>query len=190
MALIQTIACTDDLVTCVLDDASTFAVGEHVTVFNTGYRKLDGVHVLTSVVTATDTVQYEVRNQDDITTTDVTARGAVMSGQVAWIDSDDVEVFLGIATATANDTAFLEEVVDAANCFAYRRRYEAGYKDSPTAAPCPSAKMGTILYAAALYRERGSVDSFQSFDSMSMPQPSLSMGRVLQLLGVGRPQIG
>ena len=190
MANIQTIACTDDVVTVVLDDASTFAVGEHVTVFNTGYNKLDGLHVLTIVTVATDTVQYEINNQDDIVTTDVTSRGAVMSGQVAWIDADDVEVFLGIATATANDAAFLEEVVDAANSFAYRRRYEAGYKDSPIAVPSPSAKMGTVLYAASLYRERGSVDSFQSFDSMSMPQPSLTMGRVLQLLGVGRPQIG
>jgi len=188
MANILTIACTDDVVTLVLDDATNLVVGEHVTIFNTGYNKLDGVHTLLSVTLATDTVTYAVNNQDDIETTSVS--GAVLSAEVTWIDADDVEVFLGIATATANDTAFLEEVVSAANCFAYRRRYEAGYNDSPTASPCPSAKMGTILYAASLYRERGSVDSFQSYDAMSMPQPSLSMGRVLQLLGVGRPQIG
>jgi hypothetical protein len=189
MANILTIACTDNVVTLVLDDATGLVVGETVTIFNTGYKKLDGVHVLLSVNLGTDTVTYEVKgNQDDIVTTSVS--GAVLSAEVTWIDADDVEVFLGIATATANDTAFLAEVVSAANCFAFRRRYEAGYKDSPTASPCPSAKMGTVLYASSLYRERGSVDSFQSYDAMSMPQPSLSMGRVLQLLGVGRPQIG
>lgn len=190
MALIQTVASTSDVVTLVLDDATGLVIGEHVNIFNTGYSKLDGNHTLTSVNLGTNTVQYQVNNQDDILTTNVTARGAVLSESVAWIDADDVEVFLGIATATANDTAFLEEVVAAANTFAYRRRNNAGYTDSPTAAPTPSVKLGTVLYAASLYRERGSVDSFQSFDSMSMPQPSLTMGRILQLLGVGRPQIG
>jgi hypothetical protein len=45
------------------------------------------------------------------------------------------------------------------------------------------------MYAALLYRERGSADSFASFDSMgTFPVPS-ALGRILQLLGVGRPQV-
>lgn len=190
MAQILTIEATDDVVTLGLDDAANLVVGEHVTVYNTGYNKIDGGHILTAVNLGTDIVQYTVNNLDDIALTNISARGATLVEQVTWIDADDVQVFLGIAAATANDTAFLAEVVDAANSFAYRRRHEAGYHDSPLVAPGAAAKMGTVLYAASLYRERGSVDSFQSFDSMSMPQPSLTMGRILQLLGVGRPQIG
>jgi len=181
---ITAIACTDDVVTLTVASVTGLVVGETVHVYGTGYNKLDGHHQLTFV--ATGTVKYLVNNQDDIVTTSVTA---VLVEEPTWIDDDDVEVFLGIATATANDTAFLAECVSAANAFAFRRRNEAGYHDNPTVAPNGAAKMGTVLYAASLYRERGSVDSFQSFDAMSMPQPSLTMGRILQLLGVGRPQV-
>lgn len=107
-----------------------------------------------------------------------------------WIVAGDVTEFLGIAAATANDTAFITTCVNAANAFASRRRREAGYWDTLNVAPSADVKLGTTLYASSLYRERGSVDSFQSYDAMSMPQPTLSMGRVLQLLGCGRPQIG
>jgi hypothetical protein len=181
---ITNLECTDDVVTLTVASVTGLVVGETVFIIGSGYNKLDGHHQLTAV--GVTTVQYTVNNQDDITSTAVSA---VLVEQPTWIDADDVEVFLGIASATANDTAFLEEVVAAANVFAFRRRAEAGYNDNPTTAPNASAKMGTVLYAASLYRERGSVDSFQSYDAMSMPQPSLSMGRVLQLLGVGRPQV-
>lgn len=107
-----------------------------------------------------------------------------------WINVADVTEFLGIAAATANDTAFMGSCVDAANQFAFRRRRESGYFDALTPVPSADVKLGTVLYAGGLYRERGSVDSFQSYDSMSMPQPTLSLGRVLQLLGCGRPQVG
>ena len=181
---VTNLECTDDVVTLTVASVSGLVVGETVFIVGTGYNKLDGHHQLSAV--GVTTVEYAVNNQDDITSTAVSA---VLVEQPTWIDADDVEVFLGIASATANDTAFLEEVVAAANVFAFRRRDEAGYYDNPTTAPNASAKMGTVLYAASLYRERGSVDSFQSYDAMSMPQPTLSMGRVLQLLGVGRPQV-
>ena len=43
--------------------------------------------------------------------------------------------------------------------------------------------------SATLYRERGSADSFASFDSMSsIPVPS-TMGRIMALIGCGRPQV-
>jgi hypothetical protein len=45
------------------------------------------------------------------------------------------------------------------------------------------------MYAATLYRERGSADSFASFDAMSsIPIPS-TMGRIMALIGCGRPQV-
>jgi len=188
MANILTIACTDDVVTLTLDDATGLVVGETVTIFNTGYPKLDHVHTLTSVDLGTDTVQYLVNNQDDIETTSVS--GAVLSAIVTWADDDDVKVWLGISAATANDEAFIAYCVEAANCYGYRVRYEAGYKDSPTASPCPSAKLGVIMMAGSLYRERGSVDSFASFDQTGTAVPFGTMARIKQLLGVGRPQVG
>jgi hypothetical protein len=46
------------------------------------------------------------------------------------------------------------------------------------------------MYAATLYRERGSVDSFASFDSMAVgASPSATLGRIMQLLGCGRAQV-
>jgi hypothetical protein len=45
------------------------------------------------------------------------------------------------------------------------------------------------MYAASLYRERGAVDSFASFDSMGSPTPFGSMGQIMRLLGVNRSQV-
>jgi hypothetical protein len=107
-----------------------------------------------------------------------------------WITNANVEEWLGISVATANDTAFITKCVSAANAFAYRRRVESGYlEDSLSTSPGGDVTLGTIMYAALLYRERGSADSFASFDSMgTFPVPS-ALGRILQLLGVGRPQV-
>jgi hypothetical protein len=49
--------------------------------------------------------------------------------------------------------------------------------------------LGTTLYAAGLYRERGTTgDSYASFGDMSGP-PLMTLGRVNQLLGVKRSQV-
>lgn len=106
-----------------------------------------------------------------------------------WIVASDVTTWLGISAATANDTAFLAYCVSASNAYCYRKRVEAGYVDAQGTAPSGDVKLGTIMYAATLYRERGSVDSFASFDGMgSMPIPS-TLGRIMQLLGCGRAQV-
>jgi hypothetical protein len=107
-----------------------------------------------------------------------------------WITSDDVTEWLGISAATANDTAFIATCVSAANVFAYRRRVEAGYHDDADASPDGAVTLGTTMYAATLYRERGSADSFASFDQFGGGVPFGSLGRILQLLGVNRPQVG
>jgi len=95
-----------------------------------------------------------------------------------WITSADVQVFLGITSATANDTAFLAQAVNASNAWCFARRVQAGYHDSLTTVPSDAVKMGAILYAAGLYRERGSIDSFQSFEGMGTAGPVMTMGRV------------
>lgn len=106
-----------------------------------------------------------------------------------WISSSDVLSWLGISVATANDTTFVGSCTDAANAFAFRRRKEAGYFDSLTTVPSADVKLGTIMYAGALYRERGSVDSFASFNELGAPTPVGSMGQIMRLLGVNRAQV-
>ena len=108
---------------------------------------------------------------------------------VSWINAADVTSWLGIDVATANDTAFITVCVNASNNYIFRKRREAGYTDSQSVVPGADVKLGTIMYAATLYRERGSADSFASFDSMSsIPIPS-TMGRIMALIGCGRPQV-
>ena len=106
-----------------------------------------------------------------------------------WIASSDVLSWLGIAVATANDTLFVGACTDAANAFAFRRRKEAGYFDSLTTVPGADVKLGTTMLAGALYRERGSVDSFASFEAMNIPGSVGSMGQINRLLGVNRSQV-
>ena len=117
------------------------------------------------------------------------------TGQITWTQScswttvANVQEFLGIQSATANDTAFLTTCVAAANAWCFRRRVQAGYHDSLTTVPDGSVLLGTTLYAAGLYRERGTTgDSYASFQDMSGP-PLMTLGRVNQLLGVKRSQV-
>jgi hypothetical protein len=109
---------------------------------------------------------------------------------VSWIVAADVLSWLGIDVATANDTAFVTTCVNASNAYSFRKRREAGYVDQMNVAPSADVKLGTVMYAATLYRERGSVDSFASFDSMAIgASPSATLGRIMQLLGCGRAQV-
>jgi hypothetical protein len=55
--------------------------------------------------------------------------------------------------------------------------------------PDAAVKAGVVLMAASLYRERGSIDSFQSFQDMTVSAPVASMGRINQLLGIKRSQV-
>jgi hypothetical protein len=122
------------------------------------------------------------------------ARGAVngtltWTTTATWITDADVVAWLGIASATANDTAFITTAVNAANAYAYRRRREAGYYDSLSTVPSADVKLGTIMFAGSLYRERGSVDSFASFEQMGTPVAFGSNGQINRLLGVNRSQV-
>lgn len=106
-----------------------------------------------------------------------------------WTNTSLVTEFLGIASATANDTAFLTTCVSASNAWCYARRVQAGYKDSLTVSPSGAVTLGATLYAAGLYRERGTTgDSYASYGDMSGP-PLMTLGRVNQLLGVKRSQV-
>lgn len=183
---ITTASLTDNVASLTLTDATGLVLGQHVIVYNVG-QHFDGHQQLASVDLGTNVVTYHHGGQD---VAEFSPVGALLTTEVTWADTDDVNEFLGISSATANDTAFLESCTNAANTFCYRRRKEAGYVDNPTVVPDPACRLAVVIYGASLYRERGSVDGFQSFSDMTVAAtPSFTMGRVLQLLGCGRPQV-
>jgi hypothetical protein len=107
-----------------------------------------------------------------------------------WTTSALVLSWMGIDVATANDTAFVTKCVNAANAWCFRKRREAGYTDSASTVPSADVELGTTMYAATLYRERGtSGDSYGGFDGMgNLPMP-VTLHRIMQLLGCGRAQV-
>ena len=107
----------------------------------------------------------------------------------SWITAANIEDWIGIGTATAADTTFLTQCASAANQFCYRRRQEVGYADSLTTSPSGDVTLGTIMYGGALYRQRGAISDFASFDGMSAGSTNGLSPLVKQLLGVDRPQV-
>jgi len=108
-----------------------------------------------------------------------------------WVTTDaQVEDWLGIGTATAADQTFITQCRLAANEFAYRRRREAGYRnESLSTVPNPSVLLGTVAYAAFLYKQRGSVTDFASFDGLAAGGSMGLSPMIKQLLGVDRPAV-
>ena len=106
-----------------------------------------------------------------------------------WITATQIEDWLGIGTATAADTTFLTQCAAAVNQMAFRRRVEAGYYDSLTTSPSADVTLGAIMWGGALYRARGSVDVFASFNEMGTA-PTVGLSPMIkQLLGIDRPQV-
>lgn len=109
-----------------------------------------------------------------------------------WSNLAQLEKYLGLTfTSPSTDFDRATFAVNAANQFAYRRRQEAGYFDaSASVAPSSDVLLGTIMYAAALYREAGSIDQFASFDPLATGAPvGGSFGQILRLMGCNRPQV-
>ena len=106
-----------------------------------------------------------------------------------WISAAQILTWLGIATATVDDTTFVTQCASAANNFIYRRRQECGYFDSLTTSPGGDVTLGTIMYGGALYRQRGGISDFASFDGMSAGSTNGLSPIVKQLLGIDRPQV-
>jgi len=106
-----------------------------------------------------------------------------------WITAAQILTYLGIATATADDTTFVTQCASASNNFAYRRRQECGYFDSLTTSPGGDVTLATIMLGSAYYRQRGGISDFASFDGMSAGSTNGLSPIVKQLLGVDRPQV-
>lgn len=197
----------DDVVVVQTLTPTDIAVGQSVTVSGLGHG-MNGTHTIIAVpqflflglssegdfTFNTDVVipnQLAYQDAGDV----VQRSEAVPYGSLTWTvsptwtTSGNVTEFLGIAAATANDTAYIATCVNAANAWAFRKRVEAGYTDSPSTSPSNDVTLGTTLFAAALYRERGSIDSFQTFETMPPAGAQFSMGRINQLLGINRSQV-
>lgn len=107
-----------------------------------------------------------------------------------WITAANIEDYLGIPLTSVDDAAFLAQCAAAANAFAYRRRYEAGYlQDSLTTSPGGDVTLGTIMVGAAYFRQRGSYNTIASFDGLGAPPANGITPMVMQLLGINRPQV-
>ena len=107
-----------------------------------------------------------------------------------WVTSANVQLWLGLASLTADETTFLAQCVSAACQVAYRRRQEAGYFDALATSPSGDCTLGTIMLAGAYFRQRGSIDQFASFDSMGQSITTNAFSpTVKQLLGIDRPAV-
>ena len=122
----------------------------------------------------------------------VAASGAITYDPVCtWVTVAQLMSYIGVTiTNPSDDYTLLTQSVSAGNQFCYRRRQEAGYIDSLTTSPGGDATLATLMYCAALWRSRGSLEStYATFDGMgSAPQQSFTP-IVKQLLGVPRPAV-
>ena len=120
----------------------------------------------------------------------ITYAGTISYTQVCtWVSATDVEDWLGIGTATTADATFLTLCAAAASAFCFLRRQECGYKDSLTVLPSTAVGLGTRAYGGFLYRQRGSVTDFASFDGMVTGGSNGLSPIIKQLLGVNRAQV-
>ena len=125
------------------------------------------------------------------TNVDIVAATGTLTASITctWINAAQIEDWLGIGTATAADTAFLTTCAAAGNAFCFRRRQENGWIDSPTTVPSNDVSLGVIMYGAALYRQRGSITDFASFDGLGTGNTFGLSPMVKQLLAIDRPQV-
>jgi hypothetical protein len=107
-----------------------------------------------------------------------------------WVNSGQVQLWLGLTSPSADETTFLAQCVSAGCQVAYRRRQEAGYFDALATSPSGDVTLGTIMLAGAYYRQRGSIDQFASFDQMGQAITTNAFTpMVKQLLGIDRPAV-
>ena len=125
------------------------------------------------------------------TNVDIVAATGTLTASITctWINAGQIEDWLGIGTATAADTAFLTTCAAAGNAFCFRRRQENGWIDSPTTVPSNDVSLGVVMYSAALYRQRGSISDFASFDGLGTGNTFGLSPMVKQLLAIDRPQV-
>ena len=183
MATVTSATVTDGTCVVAVSDATGFYPGGFAYLFNVS-QQLDGARQLLAVNGDDDELVFTIEVAD----LDVTPTAGLAASLVQWIGTSDVEAFIGLVPTGEADEDYLDMVTLAANAWAYRRRFAAGYRDNPDESPSYSVKLGTTIYAGALYRERGSADQYASFADMGTA-PIGSNAQVLRLLGINRPAV-
>jgi hypothetical protein len=128
---------------------------------------------------------------DDVDFTAIYTGTIAFTPTCTWITAANLVTYLGVSiTNPSDDYTLITQAVSAGNQFCSRRRAEAGYNDNLTTSPSGDVTLGTLMYSAALWRSRGSLENvFASFDGMgTAPQQSLTP-IVKQLLGIDRPAV-
>jgi hypothetical protein len=118
--------------------------------------------------------------------------GSVVYTQTCtWVSVADLVTYLGVTiTNPSDDYTLATQATNAANMFCYRRRQESSYKDSLSVSPGTDATLGVLMYAAALWRSRGSIETaYASFDNMGTATQQSLTPIVKQLLGIPRPAV-
>jgi hypothetical protein len=173
--------------TLTLSDVDNLYKGDTVFLNGISTGGFSGSHVLTGVNVTNKTVTYAHGN----TTSNLGAVQGQLEARPQWVEASDVLEWLGIDVATANDNAYVETCVLASNEWCFRKRQEAGYLSDRTAFfPSADVHLGAVNYAAMQYRNRGAIDGFASFDSFGGGTPTMSLGQIMALLGVGKAQVG
>jgi hypothetical protein len=173
--------------TLINEELNDYYVGDKVRV-NGINNNFNGVHTLTAVDQVNLTITY---SKGSFTQTLNNIRGAEVEVLPQWTDEAAVISWLGIESATTNDNDFISVCVEGSNEWCYRKRQEAGYTfDRTTFVPSGDVALAATMYAATLYRERGtSGDSYGSYDGFSaQPQP-VTLARIMQLLGCPRARV-
>ena len=182
---ITNISATAGVWTATLSDVEGILVGMKADVDGFQTANWNAANVTITAVNATlKTVTYSHAN----VTAASQAADANFHLSISWIDTDYVADMLGF-TPTGDDLVYLAEAVEAAEDWAYRKRAEAGYNPHPGYSGGADIRLGTGLYAMTLYRERGSVDSFASFQDMTITAAPGTMGQIMRLLGINRSQV-
>lgn len=186
------------------------AVGESITVAGLGYG-LNGTYTVYAqpqyLFLGTDSLgnllfdaSFPLPNQvmfyDADTTLERTAAipmGTLTYTQTCtWVTAAQVMAYIGVTIDNpSDDYTLLTQATSASNSFCWRRRQESGYTgDSLSTSPSGDVTLGTLMYAAALWRARGSVqDTFATFDGMGSAGVSAMTPMIKQLLGIPRPQV-
>lgn len=173
--------------TLTLLDVLNLYVGDTIYV-NGVSNNFNGSHVLTEVDATNKTVTWHTGSGSHAELTNLTGQ---LEARPQWVNSNDVLSWLGIEVATANDNSFVDTCVLASNEWCFRKRQEAGYLSDRTAFfPSADVHLGAVNYAAMQYRNRGAIDGFASFDSFGGGTPTMSLGQIMALLGVGKAQVG
>lgn len=180
---VTTEAITANVATLGLASVAGLHVGYQVRVDETTHS--DGTHTLTGVDEETSSVTF-AKNHANVAESDQWAQLVV---NVNWAELGDVLDFLGIAPAEEVDEDYLDACITAGNTWCWDRRAAAGYDDLPQVAPSNRVKLGTVLKIGELYRSRGSVDGYASFQNLEGVAPIGTNVEVLRLLGINRPAI-